>query len=100
MERAVTENDHTRFLISCRKVPERLHIDCLQGISGGLVAHGEPEREYVKALRFCGSSLMTAEEKKVCYRHTFNSLRGIYPESKFKTICALAEKKYQEACLR
>ena len=98
LERAVVEKDHSRFIFACRKVEERLYQDCLEGISGGLVAHGEPEQEYVKALNFCRSAQMTKAEKEICYRHTFNTMKGIYPQQKLKEVCLLAEKKYRHFC--
>ena len=52
MQRDVAQNDLTNYIEGCRMLGD-LKETCLDGVVWGLLYHGPPENEYVKALRFC-----------------------------------------------
>lgn len=100
IEQNMTKDDFTELILECRSLDERLHKDCLQGLAGGIVAHGEPGKEYVKAVNLCASSVLTKNEKDICYKNIFVDLSNSYPESKMKTACDyVKESEYKKQCI-
>jgi len=94
----ITEDNFIPLLMDCRSLPERVREDCLKGITGGFVAHGEPEREYVKALDFCGDEALTGAEKEICYQNVFRTFRSVYTPEKIEELCSLIDPEYQRLC--
>lgn len=94
----ILSNEHLSLLYECRSLPERAQIPCLKGITGGFVAHGEPKKEYVKAIEFCSSSILTSPEKNICYWNIVRTFKGIYTEDVMDKVCLLLEPDYQYYC--
>lgn len=86
------------FLMDCRTLPLRVQVDCMKGLTGGFAAHGEPEKEYEKAVAFCIDSILTPDEKKVCYSNIFRTFQGIYSPEKITEVCDMIEPAYREYC--
>ena len=87
------------FLYECRALPERVHSDCIKGLTGAFVAHGEPEKEYVKAIAFCSSKEMTSAEKDTCYGNIIRTFKGAYTKGKVAEVCTLVEEPYRKYCV-
>ncbi len=98
MQELISEDDHIPLLYECRSLPERVQVACLKGITGGFVAHGEPTKEYVKAITFCSSSVLTSDEKSICYWNIMRTFRGVYMDKVIEQICPLLESEYQYLC--
>lgn len=99
-ENITHENYISRIVTTCRNLGKQLHLSCIEGLSGGHMKYGEPENEYKKALTFCGSTILTEDEKNVCYPYILSRLRIWYDIIKSRSICELVPKKYQLACRR
>ena len=82
----------------CRQLSQDLHLACIEGLSGGHIKYGEPEREYVKALNFCGSDQLSKEERKPCYKHVLSRLRAWYSQEKARQICESVDPEYRMFC--
>lgn len=100
IQRDIGLSDFTSHAHACRLIPGTGGIGCLKGIIGGLMAHGEPEKEYLKALDFCGGKNITLAEKKICYTHLFETASQMYPSEKVAGICATFQEGFQEYCGR
>lgn len=98
MQREVVKEDHTHLVLECRRLPKRVYQACLIGLTGGFVAHGEPGREYEKALNLCSAEVLTEEEKSICYGNTFRTFRGAYPQEKVEELCSQVNKEYRQYC--
>lgn len=98
MSTRIVEDDFTPLLYDCRALPARVRVDCLKGITGGFVAHGEPEHEYVKAMAFCGDPVLTNAEKEICYQNIFRTFRGVYTREKVMDLCNEIDPAYQDLC--
>lgn len=83
----------------CRSLNSRSHTPCIEGLSGGLMKHGEPEKEYVKTLEFCANKLLSAEESSICYRRTLSTLGIWYSPEEENMICGLVPKEFNKYCL-
>lgn len=97
-QRALSKDDYSEYIFACRGLPERLRVGCLHGFAGGFMAHGEPEKEYVKALKFCGSEELLEDEKHVCYKNIIRTFKGSYPREKVEGICATIDEAYRIYC--
>ncbi len=73
--------------LSCREISSRLQSSCLTGIVGGLMAHGSPGKEYIKAGDFCGSNVLNSNEKRVCYNNLLEKIYDMYTGSKKEEAC-------------
>lgn len=84
----------------CRNLKDSsLHDSCIAGLAGGHMQYGEPQRQYIKALAFCGNKMLTGHEQDVCYGHVLVRLRIWYTESKKQEICNSAPADYKHYCL-
>lgn len=84
----------------CRSLQPRSHLPCIEGLSGGLMKYGEPEKEYVKTLEFCANKILNSEESNTCYQRTLTTLDIWYAPAKVKMICGLVPKEYNRYCIR
>lgn len=50
------EGNYAKYIKACHSLQERLRKRCIIGMGGGFMAHAEPEKEYVGAIKFCESS--------------------------------------------
>lgn len=94
----IADDSFLPLLAQCRSLPSRVHEDCLKGLTGGFVAHGEPGNEYVKAIAFCGDTTLTSPEKHICYANIVRTFRTVYTNEKLATICEDVEVPYQSYC--
>lgn len=79
----------------CRNVSSRFHIPCITGFGEGFLKYGPPQQEYIKAVDFCASTLLTEEEKKACFNRVLSILRIWYTVGKSQEICQAVDQKYQ-----
>lgn len=82
----------------CRKLDEYSHLPCIQGLAGGHMKYGEPTKEYVKALDFCGSPILLELEKEICHKYILSALRIWYTNDKIIDICSQVMPKYRRYC--
>ncbi len=83
---------------SCKSLPTRLRIPCLQGLAFAFLEHGQPGQEYVKSIGFCKSSSLDENETKECLSYIYSYLAQWYPVDKANSICGL-EGAYKDLCL-
>lgn len=96
VERArLQEIDYDKTIAWCRSLAARFRISCITGFAEGFLKYGPPESEYVKALDFCASPLLSEKEKKPCFDRVLSILRNFYTAAKSREICLLVEKQYQ-----
>lgn len=79
----------------CRRLGDRFHLACIRGFGEGFLKYGPPQTEYLKAVDFCASSLLTDEESGVCFGRILPILRIWYTVEKAQQICKLVNPKYQ-----
>lgn len=94
----IFEDDFSDLVLDCRKLPDYLHVDCMKGLTGAFIAHGEPEREYVKAIDFCSLEFLTDDERDVCYWNIIRTFKGAYTKDKVAQVCTAIEEPYREYC--
>jgi plastocyanin len=99
MQRDVGKDDLTNYIEGCRTLGD-LKETCLGGVVWGLLYHGPPENEYVKALRFCESEAFGLQEENFCYKETFSRITMSYPyaQEKIEEICNGVPEKYRKYC--
>ncbi len=96
VERArLQEIDYAQTIAWCHSLAPRFRISCITGFAEGFLKYGPPESEYVKAIDFCASSLLSEKEKKSCFDRALSILRNFYTVAKSREICLSVEKQYQ-----
>lgn len=99
MQDDIVKTDWSENVAGCRRLPESLHIPCFEGVIIGFIAHGEPEKEYVKGLAFCQSPVLIDKERTMCYQNMIGQFRSMYPRQKMNQICQGVQEQYQANCL-
>lgn len=94
----IVEDDFSDLVLECRQLPAFLQVDCMKGLTGAFIAHGEPEREYEKAIAFCSMGFLTEKEEDVCWWNVVRTFKGVYTPQKVAKVCSLVEAPYQKYC--
>ncbi len=82
----------------CRSLNADMRLPCVEGLSGGHMKYGQPQQEYVKALAFCASKILQADERQACYAFILPRLPVWYSPEKSKEICAEAPADVKKFC--
>ncbi len=90
--------DHSENINICRSLQKRLVVPCLQGYAFSFLEHGEPQKEYIKAIGFCRNSLLTKNEMEGCLTYIYSYLAQWYPVEKAFKICD-EEGVYKDFCI-
>ena len=100
MQRDVGKDDLTSYIEGCRTLGD-LKETCLDGVVWGLLYHGPPENEYVKALDFCKAEVFASQERDFCYKKAFSRIDASYPytQEKIKEICNGVHEQYRKYCI-
>lgn len=99
MQRDVALTNWDNYIRSCRALPSDLHASCVSGIVWGMIMHGEPQKEIVKPLLFCTSTLFTAVDRTACYGDFAHWLGLIKTPEQVSAVCAQdVPAPYQSAC--
>lgn len=89
----IANEDYTKNVLDCRALPEGLRSSCFNGILLGFIAHGEPNRQYVKGLEFCQYSILTSEERDRCYQWILGQT-----VKRDSPVCQSVEERYRQYC--
>lgn len=93
------KTDHKQTLDYCHSLSSRFQLPCVTGFAEGFLKYGPPQKEYVGALEFCKSELLTNQERQACYNRVLPLLRILYTVEKSRQICQLVDKEYRGNCL-
>lgn len=66
---------------------------CIMGAVDGLLFSGEPENEAPRAVAFCTSAILRAEEAQACARTLATTLRHTYMRQQLESACAVLRDK-------
>lgn len=89
------KTDYQETLTYCRSLSVRFRETCVYAFAEGFMKYGPPQNEYVKALEFCESSLLTDDEKQACFTRILSILRIWYSAEKSQEICEGVDQKYR-----
>lgn len=96
VERArLQEIDYAKTIEWCHSLAPRFGISCITGFAEGFLKYGPPESEYIKAIDFCASLLLSEKERVPCFDRVLSILRNFYTVAKSREICLSVEKQYQ-----
>ncbi len=83
----------------CRDLPsDRLHLACIQGLSGGYMKYDTPESAYENWRVFCGSTSLREDERQACFKYVLKRIRLWYDENHATKICNDVPPAYQDFC--
>ncbi|MEK7517798.1 MAG: hypothetical protein AAB583_04570 [Patescibacteria group bacterium] len=89
------KTDYQQTLNFCRNLTLRFQIPCISAFAEGFMKYGPPQKEYLRALEFCDSNLLTKEEKQACFSRILSILRIWYTAQKSQEICQSVDEKYR-----
>ncbi len=93
----INNNDHSKSVAVCKSLQDRLIIPCFQGFAFAFMEHGEPGKEYVRAVEFCKVNGLTDKEEKGCLSYIYSYMAQWYPKEKAYSICR-SENGYEQLC--
>lgn len=82
----------------CHSFRDPFRLSCVEGLSGGHMKYGDPDKAYVKGLAFCSTSELKDDERNVCYNSILSRLRIWYSKEKSREICQNVQKEFQKYC--
>lgn len=82
----------------CHSLGDAYRIACINGLSGGHMKYGDPNKAHIKGLAFCVSQELRQDETSVCYNHILSRLRVWYSVLKSKEICEGVPEKFRNYC--
>lgn len=97
MQSDIIEDDYAPHVGVCRSLRGDLADACVSGMQIGLIAHGEPGREWEKLFPFCASDLLSEEERAACFRKSFYHFENAYDGALLGDACRAAPASYRAA---
>ncbi len=92
--------DFTSYVKGCRNnFSGKLREICYGGVIQGIFTHGEPEKQYTAAFRFCDSTAFSQPERDFCYAETLRQVKVQYEGELSRNVCASMEERYRKYCL-
>lgn len=82
----------------CRTLDAKQAGICIQGIASGYLQFGPPKEEEKLSLEFCSNNFLTNSEKSLCYSRVAESIKWVFSNEKFKSVCGLIPNDYQNVC--
>lgn len=89
----IANTDYTKNVLNCRALPNHVSTSCFSGILLGFIAHGEPNKQYVKGLEFCHNTILSDNEKDLCYKWILGQT-----VKKDSPTCKSVDEQYQQYC--
>lgn len=86
------------YISVCRKQRNDLVAPCIEGLSGGALQFGIPDREYESGLAFCQDNQLSDSERKVCYAKVIRFSKGRYPKLHLDRICQQIPDEFRDEC--
>lgn len=100
VQQIIADGTEYRDLVDrCGELSDNYFSICMESVSHGLFEHGEPQKEYEKALDACHAPAVAAHDAvKDCYDTVSKRLPRFYSDEKIDEICAHYPTPYQEFC--
>jgi hypothetical protein len=89
------KNDYQGALNFCRSLSDRFQRTCITSYAEGFMKYGPPQKEYVDAVQFCNSPLLTEDDKKACFGRVLAVLRIWYTAQRSAEICQSVDPRFQ-----
>ncbi len=87
-------------IASCSKLESTLFSKCILSTVNGLFEHGEPQKEYVKAMEVCTfKEIQDTPMEQECYDTVANRLLRFYDKSHSLMVCALFPSAFKDGCI-
>lgn len=78
----------TKGIELCRsRATDSDRLACIEGLSGGHIKYGIPNREYEQNLVFCSNTMLVEDEQNACYQHLLTRLQNRYDSETISNIC-------------
>ncbi len=92
-QQTLGQNADRSMAVDCQALQQHLRTQCIRGVAGGLISNGIPEKEYIRALRFCDMEILSKAEKQGCYDHVLWESSIKYKADMFEKIRTIIEKR-------
>ncbi len=95
----ILAEDFSSYILGCRNFSGKLRDICYGGVIQGFYSHGQPDKQYLAAYKYCESVVFTEEERNFCYAETLRQAQAQYDQKLALEVCASVDKKYQKYCV-
>lgn len=94
------KNKYEAVIASCTKLDSALFSVCILSTINGLFEHGEPQREYVKAMEVCTfKEIRDTPMEQECYDTVANRLLRFYDKPHSLAVCAMFPRAFKDRCI-
>lgn len=101
LQSTLTEDAQYQYMEQCVELEEGLQSDCIAGIVGGVIEHGDPGDEHVKSVELCSLEYLNDTQRAVCFDNIGWRLRKFYPDEQIAQICRKSDSMhFKEACIQ
>lgn len=92
-------DEYKGVLERCGLLSDALYKACMGSVVNGLYEHGDPQKEYEKALTACTDPSVAAHNaQELCYHTVSIRLPRFYDDTKITEICTEYPQQYQALC--
>ncbi len=100
IQQVIGEGDtYKTILEECGTLSDELYKACMGSVINGLYEHGDPQKEYEKALSACTDpSVDTHKVAELCYQTVSVRLPRFYSDDKISLICKEFPDAYRHFC--
>ncbi len=92
--------DMSQAVATCHRLQARLRTFCISGLGTGLMTAGVPDQDYIRALDFCHSLLLTTDEQAGCFKRVLWLTKNRYSADMQMKICQTVDEKDRYFCTK
>lgn len=94
----INNKNYDQPILDCRNLQNRLQEPCITGFADGLIEFGEPAKEYIKAITFCNTPILSSNEKGSCLEDVTRYSFSIYEPEKALLVCKQVWGQNSDKC--
>lgn len=99
LQRTITTDTQFDYMERCATVRSELQEDCVRGVVAGLMEHGMPGEEHMKAIEICSVDFLTEEQRSICFNELENRLKKFHSNERIQNICETNDSgHFRAAC--
>lgn len=101
LQRTITTDTQFEYMEACVEMHTDLQHDCIGGVVAGLMEHGNPGKEHVKAIEICSVPYLNDTQRNQCFDELGGRLKKFHSDDIIYTMCMQTENEhFRNACTR
>ena len=95
----LSKDDYTDYILTCASLKKRLRQSCIENVVYGILYHGEPGKEYHRALQLCKAGELQENEEQICYEKVAFFVKKFYAQDVREAACEMFPQEYRTLCV-